>query len=229
MAQGRLNAPAPPIAGRRPLRLIARRFLAPEVFELDLERPPGFRFLAGQRLRLGAGGVERDYSIASGPAEEALRLLVRRVPGGRVSSFLAEAPPGTAIAGSGPHGYFVFAPTSRTPVFAATGVGIAPFRAMAAAGIGGFVLFHSAPTADGLFYRGFLEPRAARYRGCLSRQAPPLPAGTRPGRVTDALREELSDGDYDFYLCGRGEMIAEALRMIDARFPAARVFTEPFS
>jgi len=229
MAPGSLNAPAPPIAGRQTLRLLARRSLSPEVFELDLERPPGFRFLPGQQLRIREGGVERDYTIASGPGEGVLRILVRRVPGGSISPFLCEAPPGTAIAASGPHGYFVFAPAPRTPVFAATGVGIAPFRSMAASGVRGFVLFHGAGRAGGLFYREFLEPRAARYRGCLSRQAQPLPAGTRPGRVTDALREELAEGDYDFYLCGRGEMIAQALQVIDARFPRARVFTEPFS
>ncbi len=229
MAEGNLRPGTTPFRWRGSTRILSRRFLAPEVFELELERPAGLRFRPGQRLRLQREGCERDYSIASSPVETELRLLIRLFPEGRMTPGLAAAAPGTVIEGSGPHGYFLFDAPGATPVFVASGTGIAPFRSMAASGAAGFVLLHGARTAAELFYREFLETRAARYLGCLTRQGPPLPSGTRAGRVTDALREDLASGAYDFYLCGRGEMIRDALQVIDARFPAARVFTEPFS
>ncbi|MEJ5357618.1 MAG: FAD-binding oxidoreductase [Desulfobacterales bacterium] len=229
MAEGALRAGAHPSGWQGSTRILSRRFLAPAVFELELERPAEFRFLPGQRLRLRREGCDRDYSIASGPGEPGLRLLIRLFPEGRMSPWLAAAAPGTAIEGSGPHGYFLFDPAGGTPVFVAAGTGVAPFRSMAAAGAAGFVLFQGARTEAELFYRSLLEPRAGRYLGCLTRERPPRPAGTRAGRVIDALREDLPPGSYDFYLCGRGEMIRDALQVIDARFPGARVFTEAFS
>ncbi len=229
MAQGSLRRGTEPSGWRGSTRILSRRFLAPAVFELELERPAALGFRPGQRLRLRREGCERDYSIASSPGEDGLRLLIRLFPGGKMTSNLAASAPGTVIEGSGPHGYFLFDAAGKTPVFVAAGTGIAPFRSMAASGAAGFVLLHGARTAAELFYRGFLEARAARYVGCLTRARPPLPAGTRPGRVTDALREDLAPGAYDFYLCGRSEMIRDALQVIDARFPQARVFTEPFS
>jgi ferredoxin-NADP reductase len=47
-------------------------------------------------------------------------------------------------------------------------------------------------------------------------------------RVTDFLEQKLSPGSYDFYLCGRGEMVRDATHIIDRRFPGARVFSELF-
>lgn len=228
MAEGTLSAGADPSGWQGRTRILSRRFLAPGVFELELERPAALRFLPGQRLRLRREGYDRDYSIASSPGEPGLRLLIRLFPEGRMSPWLAAVPPGTAVEGSGPHGYFLFDPAGVTPVFVASGTGIAPFRSMAAAGAAGFVLFQGARTGAELFYRRFLEARAGRYVGCLTRERPPLPAGTRAGRVTEALREDLTPGRYDFYLCGRGEMIRDALQVIDARFPGVRVFTEAF-
>ena len=63
-------------------RILARRPLSARAFELALAKPAGFRFAAGQRIALRMGGRERDYSLASAPAEPELRLCVRSVAGG---------------------------------------------------------------------------------------------------------------------------------------------------
>jgi ferredoxin-NADP reductase len=49
------------------------------------------------------------------------------------------------------------------------------------------------------------------------------------GRVTGYLEGHLPLGAYDFYLCGRGEMIREVILLADQKFPDSLVYTEPFS
>lgn len=214
-------------AGPYTVRVLANRGLSPKAFELTLARPPHFSFLAGQRLRLAYAGVERDYSIASAPAAGDLRLCVRRVEGGRLSTRLAQAGADDALTFTGPHGYFTFRASARPAVFVATGTGIAPFGAMAASGVSGFTLLHGVATPADLCYREVIEPRASVYVACLSAGRPAAPAHY-PGRVTDYLRNRLPPRAYDFYLCGRQDMIRDATLLIDERFPGSLVHTEIF-
>ena len=48
------------------------------------------------------------------------------------------------------------------------------------------------------------------------------------GRVTEYLDQHLTPGTYDFYLCGRSEMIRDVTLLIDERFPGSLVYTELF-
>lgn len=48
------------------------------------------------------------------------------------------------------------------------------------------------------------------------------------GTVTDYLARRLPRDRYDFYLCGRSEMIRDAILVIDDRFPGSLVYTETF-
>lgn len=221
------SADAADAAGRFAARVTANRPLSANAFELALARPAGFGFSAGQRLRLEYGGAERDYSIASAPTETDLRLCIRRVEGGRLSTSLAQAGTGDCVTFSGPQGYFTFKPSSRPPVFVATGTGIAPFRAMAGAGARGFTLLHGVETPADLYYREFIRPRAGAYVACLS-ASPPAEPDHFSGWVTDYLRRRLPPGVYDFYLCGRRDMIRDATLLVDERFPDSLVYFETF-
>lgn len=208
-------------------RITARRPLSSTAFELSLETPAGFTFIPGQRVHLLLAGAGRDYSILSAPGEAAIRLLIRRVEGGRISSRLAATPAGTPLSFTGPHGYFTFKPSSRRAVFAATGTGIAPFCAMAAAGVSGFILLHGAARPGELYFGDLLRRKAAAYVGCVP-DAPSAAPGCFAGRVTDYLQERLPAGAYDFYLCGRQEMVRDATLIADERFPGSLVFSEVF-
>jgi benzoate/toluate 1,2-dioxygenase reductase subunit len=42
------------------------------------------------------------------------------------------------------------------------------------------------------------------------------------------LEKNLIPGRYDFYLCGRREMIRDVTFLVDEKFPGALVFTETF-
>ncbi len=210
-------------------RVLRRTWLSGGTFECELEKPPGFSFQPGQSIGVSFGGQERDYSLASGPEEHRLALCIRRVSGGSLSPLLAAADPGTTLTLSGPRGFFTYQGSERKAVFVATGTGVAPFVSMAKAGIRGFLLLHGVRTATELCYTEILRAAALRYVPCLSSAGgTPDAPGAYPGRVTDYLRQDLPPGQYDFYLCGRREMVRDVTLLADERFPGSLVFTEIF-
>jgi NAD(P)H-flavin reductase len=143
---------------------------------------------------------------------------------------LAEAEPGTRFQFTGPHGYFVFRPSQRPAIFAATGTGIAPFVAMARSGVSGFTLLHGVRTADELYYQQVFSGIQATYLPCLSGETAitePAP-GAYAGKVTRYIRNHLVRRPHDFYLCGRQEMTRDATLLADELFPGSYVYTEVF-
>jgi len=206
-------------------RLLRREWLSESVFEVELERPRGFGFTAGQSIRVFVGESGRDYSLAGGPSAGTLSLCVRLVEGGAVSPFLAGASLGASATFTGPHGVFTLAASTRPMVWAATGVGVAPFLAMVRAGATGFTLLHGVRRNQELFFRNELEASAARYVPCLSRETGP---GCFSGRVTGWAAANLPPGMYDISLCGNRRMVRDFMMIVDERFPGSRVFTEIF-
>jgi ferredoxin-NADP reductase len=187
-------------------------------------------FRAGQHIRLQSQGLERDYSLASGPEDTPLALLIRHVPEGALSPFLASLEPGSELAFSGPRGHFAFRPSDRPAVFVATGTGIAPFSAMARSGVRDFLLLHGVRTPEDLCYEDLFRAAAGEVVPCLTGQGvgqPPRPE-VFSGRVTTYLETNLPRRDYDFYLCGREEMIRDATLLVDEAFPGSRVYAEIF-
>lgn len=217
----------PGAAGPFTTRILDRHSLSPKAFELTLSRPPAFNFASGQRICLNHGGAERDYSIVSAPAEPDIRLCIRNVPGGLLSPQFAHASAGMALTFTGPQGYFTFKASSRPAVFVATGTGIAPFCSMAGSGVRGFTLLHGVETPDELYYRAFLQLQAAAYQACLSESRPGA-AEHFGGRVTDYIETHLPRRAYDFYLCGRRDMIRDVTFLVDEGFPGSLVYSEPF-
>ncbi len=101
-----------------------------------LDAPPA-PFRAGQYVSVSVdlAGVRtaRPYSISSAPGEGHLDLTVREVPGGFVSSHLAnDVPVGGLIECSGPRGHFRHEPLidGDDLVFLAGGSGVTPFLSM---------------------------------------------------------------------------------------------------
>jgi len=205
--------------------LSGRTWLSKKTCELQLERPAGFDFLPGQGICLGEGTGQREYSLASGRAESRLALCIRRVPNGPLSSWLSEAPPGQQLFFTGPHGFFTYRASTRPAVFVATGTGIAPFLSMARSGQEGFTLVHGARTAEELYYGESLRAAALRYVPCLTEGSAP---GAFSGRVTGWLKAQLPPGSYDFYLCGRREMVRDVTWLVDESFPGSRLYAEIF-
>jgi ferredoxin-NADP reductase len=211
-------------------RLEETCWLSGNAFELRLARPEGFAFRPGQHIRLRAEGLERDYSLTSGPDDSPLALLIRRVEEGALTPFLASLETGAEMDFSGPRGHFAFRPSDRPPVFVASGTGVAPFSAMVRSGVKGFLLLHGVRAPEDLYYEDLFRSAAAEVVPCLTGRG--SRGSRRPGefqgRVTAYVEENLPRKAYDFYLCGREEMIRDVTLLVDEAFPGSRVYAEIF-
>ncbi len=171
--------------------------------------------------------MERDYTPVSAPGDPEITFCIRKVDTGIFTPVLSAAEIGTRFDISKPQGYFTFKPSPRLPVFVATGTGIAPFCSMVRSGVTGFTLLHGVDSPQDLYYQSKLESTADLYVPCISRECQSSSKHFR-GRVTDYLKEHLSPGKYDFYLCGRREMIREVTWLVDERFPGSLLYSELF-
>ena len=207
--------------------LIERRWLSNKSFEITLTKPKCFGYIPGQWIRLNQNAVERDYSLVSSPTDPNLALCIRNIERGILSAGLSNAPVGSRFNFNGPHGYFTHRPSNRPAVFVATGTGLAPFVSMARSGVAGFILLHGVDSAEDLYYATIFQSAAKQYIPCIS-ETDSLSGEYFRGRVTDYLRKNLAAGLYDFYLCGRREMIRDVTLLVDEKFPGSFLFTETF-
>jgi ferredoxin-NADP reductase len=211
--------------------VVRRDWLNGEVFVLTCSCPPGFQSQAGQYVSIMHGGEEREYTLLSPPEASVLRFLIKRIEGGKLSGALGDCAPGTVLNISKAKGYLTYRSPDRPVFFVATGVGIAPFVAMVAAGITGYTLIHGARTVSGLFYRQELIAAAKQYIACVSGtlDAETAVPDLQQGYVTQYIERHLQPGLYDFYLCGSRAMITDVTHLLDQRCPDARIYSEAYS
>ena len=212
------------------VELLQRRWLSKNAFEIELTRPPAFKFKAGQTIRFIHESMERYYSLLSTPEDPTLALCVYYVPRGSFSPVLANARIGASFSVTGPHGYFTFNPSERAPVFVASGTGIAPFVSMGRAGVTDFILLHEVGLIEDLYYQNIFRKITSNYVPCLlAAPAPGLaPAGAFLGDAASYIKKNLTPGGYDFYLCGEREMTREVTLLADEYYPGSYVFKEVF-
>jgi len=212
------------------VEVLQRRWLSDNAFEIELTRPPALEFAPGQAIRVIHDSIERYYSLISTPQDSTLRICVYHIPRGSLSPVLAAAEIGASIRITGPHGYFTFSTSGRTPVFAATGTGIAPFVSMGRSGMSDFILLHEVELAEDFYYQDLFLNIASSYTPCLS--APATADSSLPGifhgSAADFIKNRLAPGVYDFYLCGKREMTSRITLLADELFPGSNVFREVF-
>ena len=208
-------------------RVLAHRPLSPTAFELTLSRD-GAAFRAGQLVTVHGRDLleERTYTIASGEQDDALCILYRLIPEGRLTPFLARLKAGDEIQVSAPYGEFTVRDPDRPAVFIATGTGIAPCIAYRRTYPQlNLTVLHGVRSEDDLFYRAELEAGAA-YHACVSGHAGPA---CFKGRVTACATTLAFPPEAHFYLCGANEMFYEMRDLLEARgIPLANVFTEAY-
>ncbi len=207
--------------------LIGRRWLSKRTFEIKFSKPSSYRITSGQRIRIYHQQSHREYTPVSAPGDRDIRFCIRKVDGGKFSTLLSSTDMGTRFSISVPDGYFTFKPSSRPPIFVATGTGIAPFCSMVGSGVTGFTLIHGVDNPQDLYYQSKLEADADRYIPCISGEYQAETSYFR-GRVTDWLQRHLPPAAYDFYLCGRREMIRDVTWLVDERFPGSLIYSELF-
>ena len=203
---------------------------SPGIFELRARRN-GLAFVPGDCLALFGedGAASRPYSIASGQQEEEIRFLIRRMPGGEVSGFLAERKPGDRVKCSPPFGWFRPGPRKDGApfVFVATGTGIAPFLAHLRSHPDApplkclYGVRHLADAVERDWLRGVCDLRLA-----VSRE---MVEGAAHGRVTDLLDDLPIAPGMHFYLCGLDAMIDDVSQWLEARgVPVPHIHRECF-
>lgn len=218
------------------MKLMERREVADDTFELSFIRPKGLQFKPGQHIRFHHDGIERDYTPISRPDDDTVQICIKKMESHShrsmgFSSYLTQCPIGESLEISGPYGHFLYHPTKEKSVFIAAGTGVAPFVAFARSEVweGGGIFLHGARNEAGLLYGDLLSCTCDRYIPCFSDPAESLKCLGYPGRVTDYLKQRFPKDRYQFYICGKREMILDAMAIIDERFPDSRVYTERFS
>lgn len=183
---------------RFPLKLVARRMLAPTVAHLAFERDDGLPLacIPGQFIQIhfhyaDGSEIRRSYSIAVGRAldtapDARVEITVSYVPGGAATALFEGLAIGDRLEASGPFGRFCLFPNdaNRRYLLVGTGTGVAPYRAMLPQlekqmrerGVE-VVLLQGARNPVELLYgeefRAFADAHPGfRYLPCLSRELP---------------------------------------------------------
>lgn len=216
--------------GFQVVELLKRHWLSENAFEIELTRPASFVYKAGHNIVFLYESQKRYYSLISAPKDPVLSLCIHYVREGHFSPILASAEIGTQFNITGPHGYFTFQPSTRPPVFVATGTGIAPFVSMARSGVTHFVLFHEAISSEELYYLAYFRELTPNYFTCLKETSDSEGSllDAHRGEISVCLQKNLSPKSYDFYLCGHRKMIRDVTLLVDDVYPGSRVFREVF-
>lgn len=191
-------------------------------FIFDLALRKRIEFLPGQYVNVSVPGTghTRPYSFSSPPGTEAVSFLIRNLPGGIMSSYLAErAVLGDVVELTGPMGAFYLRPVTRPLLFLAGGTGLAPFLSMleelAERGTEQPIrMYYAVTREDDLVELSRLEAVSERLPTFRFETivADPSSSHPRKGFVTDhILADDLGLGDVDVYLCGPPPMV-EAVR-----------------
>jgi benzoate/toluate 1,2-dioxygenase reductase subunit len=188
---------------------------------LRLEDPAGIAFLPGQYVNIDVPGtgLSRAYSFSSRAGSQEVSFLIRRIPGGLMSTWLAAAKPGAAVTFTGPYGSFYLRDVVRPVLMLAGGTGLAPFLAMleqlSTTGEPHPIhLVYGVTRDEDLVGTQRLDAFAAALPGftwqaCVADEASAYP---RKGYVTAFVADRhLNEGDVDVYLCGPPAMV-EAVR-----------------
>ena len=221
-------------------------------FHVPDELKDSFRFIQGQYLTLRAtvAGEElrRPYSVCVAPEEGELRICVKRLHGGRFSSFVNDkVKPGHTIDVMAPIGRF-HAPdepgAARHYVGFAGGSGITPVMSNLRAVMGRepqsrFTLFYGNRTARSIIFRDELADLKDRFMGRLRvfhvLSGEGLENDLFGGLMDEAKVRELSMrlidvGDVDwFFICGPGPMMdGAAAALAGLGVPESKVRIESF-
>lgn len=206
-------------------------------FELVVEtdkKGPLLSFLPGQYVNLQVPGTDqhRSYSFSSAPNDNELRFLIKHVPKGLMSEWLAIAQVGDILDSKGPLGSFYLRTVERPLLMLAGGTGLAPILSILEVlaqqeCTQPIHLIYGVTTDLDLVLVDRLEAYTLRFaqfsfNTCV---ADPNSSHSQTGYVTQHLPAEvLHDGDVDVYLCGPPAMVDA----VDLYFEKSNIKPENF-
>lgn len=215
--------------------------VAPQVLRIRFTPQVRFPFQEGQFLSLLVKDpdevepiVWRAYSLANASeSKDFYELCVRLQPGGRAGKYLQSLSKGEWVEFRAPYGDFMFkTPADRGACFIGTGTGVVPLRSIVRS-----AKFRKEPPLFSLALLGFRYVRDILYRGdfeefgvktyyAISDEKGSRHVSTKggdpvqSGRITDLLtrlKDSFPWTETDFYLCGNGAMIVDAIRYLRAK------------
>ena len=212
--------------------LIESREIAPEVRHFVFEVPgvEDFRFVPGQFVSIEetirGKKIVRAYSIASDPdGTNRFSLCLNRLADGYMSPWLFDRQPGDSIEIKPPLGMFTIWPGGRDVLLIGTGTGVAPYRSLLRAELGGgerkFTLIFGTRYESTLLYGPEFETMAKdwpvqfTYWPTLSRPSPNWPG--RTGYVQSHLEKAIGERrDLDVFICGLKLMVDDVRERLKA-------------
>ncbi|CCE01951.1 benzoate 1,2-dioxygenase electron transfer component BenC [Bradyrhizobium sp. STM 3809] len=196
------------------------RQLSPSTIGFSVRTEPAnaLRYLPGQYVNVSVPGSAqtRSYSFSSTIKNGVADFLVRNIPGGLMSTYLAsQAKAGDALTLTGPIGSFYLRAVTRPLLFLAGGTGLAPFLAMlehleANIPTHPVHMIYGVTNDADLVEVAALEGLAKRIPGFTFTTvvADPASRHERKGYVTHHMPDSaLFGGDVDVYLCGPPPMV----------------------
>jgi benzoate/toluate 1,2-dioxygenase reductase subunit len=210
-------------------------------FSVRPEEGHALSYLPGQYVNVSVPGSTqtRSYSFSAMMKEGTTEFLVRNIPGGLMSSYLAsKAQPGDVLTLTGPIGSFYLRAVVRPLLFLAGGTGLAPFLAML-----DHLQAHPVSQPIHLIYGVTHDADLVEVDG-LQSYAGAIPGFTfttvvadqastheRKGFVTHHLPEAaLFGGDVDVYLCGPPPMVdAVRAHFTEMKIEPAHFYFEKFN
>jgi len=232
----------------RQAKLINKKFLTDDVFELTFETVDPFEYKAGQFISvkvtdIPTSPVIRGYSISSSPmaGKNIFELCIKLMPNGRGSNYLKNLPEGNSIEFLGPTGKFTFEENQEEKtIMIATGTGLSPIKAMIEDELinknykGKIELLFGVRYMKGIFYNDIFKALAEKYENfsyitTISRPENEDYHGPK-GRVTDILRPLQIDPIHtNVYMCGLKDMIDEVDSMLkEKNVPAEKIHYEKY-
>lgn len=224
-------------------RVLETRVLGPNVVQVQLERPEGFGYDAGQFVQVvrPMDGLTRPFSLASLPTEVELELHVAVRPGGNMSRWLAGAR-GEPVRLRGPLGECSHraADLDAPLLLIGTGTGLAPLlgvlkQALARGHRGPIALHHGADSVEGLYQWHTLCELAERHAnlelsGWVNAAPPAAEARLRFGRIDRQVFQNYAPIRHaEIYLCGNPGLVANLKKYAYLQGASLdRIHSDPF-
>ncbi|MFL9959687.1 benzoate 1,2-dioxygenase electron transfer component BenC [Paraburkholderia sediminicola] len=194
------------------------------LLELDVDATAPV-FLPGQYVNIDVPGIgqHRSYSFSSAPGESKISFLIKKIPGGVMSTWLESAQAGNKVELTGPLGSFYLRAVERPLLFLAGGTGLAPFLSMLE------VLARASSQQKVHLIYGVTRDLDLVQVDAIDAYVAKLPNFTystvvadaesthpRKGWVTQHMpAEAVNDGDVDVYLCGPPPMVDAVRKHFD--------------
>jgi ring-1,2-phenylacetyl-CoA epoxidase subunit PaaE len=219
-------------------------------FEVGPEQEADFDFIAGQylTLKIALNGEElrRSYSICAAPEQNELKIAVKRVDQGKVSTYLdGQLRAGDVLEVMRPMGNFTLNGSQDGTYFAfAAGSGITPVMSILKSvllnsGTSRFVLIYGNKQQEDIIFREELEELALRFRErlrvvhVLSQENK---EGNFHGRIDAQLIQTLADSGLEmgngqqYFICGPSAMIEVVSSTLEGKgIPSSKICYELFS